>query len=76
MPLPDFVIALAFVLGVKFGSSAGHFMRYATPSKDEMDAMPPERAEYHNVSTHGGGRVEQAKSLPIVDNADVTSRYD
>jgi len=26
-------------------------MRYVAPSKDEMDAVPPERAEYHNVST-------------------------
>jgi len=24
---------------------------------------------------HGGVRVEQAKALPIVDNADVSSRY-
>jgi len=24
---------------------------------------------------HGGARVEQAKVLPIVDNADVSSRY-
>jgi len=27
------------------------FMRYAAPSKDEMDAMPPEQAKFHNVST-------------------------
>jgi len=26
-------------------------MRYVAPSKDEMDAMSPEQAEYHNVST-------------------------
>ena len=26
-------------------------MRYVAPSKDEMDAMPPEQAEFHNVST-------------------------
>ena len=26
-------------------------MRYVAPSKDEMDAIPPERAEYHNIST-------------------------
>jgi len=26
-------------------------MRYVAPSKGEMDAIPPEQAEYHNVST-------------------------
>jgi len=50
-------------------------MRYVAPSKDEMDAMPPEQAEYHDVSTPWWSRVEQAKVLPIVDNADVSSRY-
>jgi len=50
-------------------------MRYVVPSKDEMDAMSPEQAEYHNVSTPWWSRVEQATVLPIVDNADVSSRY-
>jgi len=47
-------------------------MRYVAPSKDEMDAVPPERVVYPH---YGGARVEQAKVLPIVDNVDVSSRY-
>jgi len=50
-------------------------MRYVAPSKDELDATPPEQAEYHNVSTPWWSQVEQAKALPIVDNADMFSRY-
>ena len=47
MPLPDLVIALIFVLGVKFDSPVRTFQE----SDMLMDAMSPEQAEYHNVST-------------------------
>jgi len=50
-------------------------MRYVAPSKDEIDAMPPEQAEFHNVSTPWWSQVERAKALPIVDNVDMSSRY-
>jgi len=73
IPLPDFVIAFTFVIGVKSGSSARTFYEIccAFKGRSGCDATRAGGIYPH----HDGVRVEQAKALPIVDNADVSSRY-
>jgi len=77
MPLHDFVIALTFVLSIKFGSSARTFYEIHMLRLERMKWMRCHQSG-RNIAMythHGEVKEEQAKVLPIVDNANVSSRY-
>jgi len=71
MPLPDFVIVLASVRADRFGWSARTIYEICYAFRMKWTRCHQGGRKITMYTHHGGVRVEQAKALPIVDNADV-----